>query len=403
MISKEKYPPVTRGKIIVWGFLASYPFGGMVWQVLHHLVGFRRLGFDVWYVEDSNNPIYDPDNWEPAISSIPNIRYLKQKMEEIGFADRWVFRPPKWDDSGVPREVCIGALDLSGLKSLYKEADAVFNLCGSHRVRPDHEGIRCLVLLQTDPVVPQIQIAEGEPAVIQDFDRYDFLFSYGENLGNEDCLVPVMRYTWYPTRPPVCMDWWACNGTPIPRQKLTTISNWQNLGRDITWKGETYFWRKDLEFKKFVDLPPKASLGIELALEGIKNQEAQWMRDHGWTIVPARKMGDPKAYRDYIRSSSGEFTVAKDQNIRLRSGWFSDRSVCYLAAGRPVITQDTAFGKFVPTGEGLFSFSTMDEIVSSVDAVHADYEKQSKRAREIAWEYFRAETVLRNVTDVVGL
>ena len=114
-------------------------------------------------------------------------------------------------------------------------------------------------------------------------------------------------------------------------------------------------------------------------------------------------MGDPKAYRDYIRTSSGEFTVAKDQNIRMRSGWFSDRSVCYLAAGRPVISQDTAFGKFVPTGEGLFSFTSMDEIVEAVDAIHSDYEKQSRAAREIAEEYFRAEMVLGNIIKTVGL
>ena len=257
MIPSQKYPPATRGKIIVWGFLASYPFGGMVWQVLHHLVGFRRLGFDVWYVEDSNNPIYDPNNWEPAISSIPNIRYLKQKWKRLVLGTVGYFDLLNGIILLSHVKFASGLWIFPGLRRLYKEADAVFNLCGSHRVRPDHEGIRCLVLLQTDPVVPQIQVAEGEQAVIQDFDQYDFLFSYGENLGSPDCLVPVMRYTWHPTRPPVCTDWWGRNGSPSPHKKLTTISNWQNLGRDIVWKGETYFWRKDLEFKKFVDLPPE--------------------------------------------------------------------------------------------------------------------------------------------------
>lgn len=404
MIPEEKYPPATRGKIIVWGFIASYPFGGMTWQVLHHLVGFRRLGFDVWYVEDSNNAVFDPNTWEPAWSALPNVRYLKQQMESIGFGDRWVFRPPRAVmESQKSNKVCLGALDLAGLSALYKEVDAVFNLCGSHELRPDHEGIQCLVYLQTDPVAHQIRIAQGDPGLIKEYDAHDHLFSYGENLGNPDCLVPVERYVWHPTRPPVCMEWWETNGAPKRENKLTTISNWQNLKKDINWQGETYHWRKDLEFRRFLTLPGQSALSIELALEGIKEQDAAMMQENGWEIVCARTLGDPAVYRDYIRSSAGEFTVAKDQNIRMRSGWFSDRSVCYLAAGRPVISQDTAFGKFVPTGEGLFAFNTMDEIVNAVDAIHRDAEKQSRAAREIAWEYFRVEKVLGNVLDVVGL
>jgi hypothetical protein len=395
---------VTKGKVIVWGFIASYPFGGMTWQVLHHLVGLRRLGYDVWYVEDSNNAVIDPKTWEPAWSVLPNVRYLKEQMERIGFGERWVFRPPRANsESQKFDKVCLGALDLAGLHRLYREVDVVFNLCGSHELRDDHDGIKCLVYLQTDPVVDQIRIAKGNEKLIEEFDAYDYLFSYGENLGSPDCLIPVERYVWHPTRPPVVMEWWETNGSPQRENKLTTISNWQNLKKDVVWKGETYRWRKDIEFKRFITLPESSALSIELALEGIRDQDASMMRDEGWGIVSARELGDPAAYRHYIRTSSGEFTVAKDQNIRMRSGWFSDRSVCYLAAGRPVISQDTAFGKFVPTGEGLFSFNTMEEIVEAVDAIHSDYEKQSRWARQIANEYYRAEKVLGNVLDVVGL
>lgn len=403
MTRNEIYPKADKGKIIVWGYLASYPFGGMTWQVLHHLVGFRRLGFDVWYVEDSNNLVFHPKTWNPAFNSVANLQYLKQKMESIGLGDRWAFRPPNLNKTAHPRDVCFGALDIEGLRKLYREADAVFNLCGSHKLRPDHGKLRCLVYLQTDPVVPQIKVAEGDPEFTQEFDAYDFLFSYGENLGKPDCLVPVQKHEWLPTRPPVCLDWWDCNGSPKPEEKLTTISNWQNLGKDVVWQGETYFWRKDLEFKRFIDLPQKSALKIELALEGIEDKEAEVMREHGWNIVSARKMQDPADYRDYIRTSSGEFTVAKDQNIRMRSGWFSDRSVCYLAAGRPVVSQDTAFGKFIPTGEGLFSFSNMSEIVEAVDAIQSDYKKQSRAAKEIAREYFSTDKVLGKVLDVMGM
>jgi len=397
LILTNKYPPATRGKIVVWGLLAAYPFGGMTWQALHYLAGLRRLGFDVWYVEDSDRNILSPTTWNPTFDVSENLDYLSRHMAMIGFKDRWIFRP-----QGV-HDACFGATDFEGLKRLYKEADLVINLCGAQELRADHDVIRCLVYLETDPVEAQIQVAQKDKAIIECLDRYDFLFTYGENLGAPDCLVPVERYDWHTTRPPVCLDWWESTNRPVSEIRLTTVGNWNNKGKDIVWKGDTYYWQKDYEFRRFSDLPSRSVLSLELAIGGISEEEASKMRGLGWRIVSARKYSDFVSYRDYIQGSGGEFTVAKDQNIRLRSGWFSDRSACYLAAGRPVITQDTGFGNFLPTGTGLFSFNNLDQIVEAIDAIHANYEQQSRGAREIAWEYFRAETVLGKIMDVVGL
>ncbi|MFC1719348.1 hypothetical protein ACFL6S_37205, partial [Candidatus Poribacteria bacterium] len=181
MIFNTEYPPATRGRIVVWGLLATSPFGGMTWQVLHHLAGFRRLGFDVWYVEEPGGMVLTPGSWEsiyePTADYTKTIEFVSHYMDSVRLGDRWIFRPPGESDT------CFGARDLSGLGQLYEEADAVFHLCGSNYLRSEHEAIQRLVYLQTDPVAQQIAVAEGDQDVIEYLDAHDYLFTYGENLG----------------------------------------------------------------------------------------------------------------------------------------------------------------------------------------------------------------------------
>lgn len=397
MILSSKYPPANRGRIVIWGLLASSPFGGMIWQVLHHIVGLRRLGFDVWYVEDSNRLLYDPVTYWPTSEYSANVKCLSQQMESVGLRDRWIFRAPGvWDS-------CMGATDLSGLTNLYREADVVFNLCGAQELRPNHNVIRCLIYLQTDPVADQVSVANGDLKKIQELDAYDYLFTYGENLGAPDCLVPVERYRWYPTRPPVCLDWWSTADNPASGEALTTVANWKHTGKDVVWRGESWRWSKHHAFLRFIKLPLRSTLPLELAVGAISDDDESLLRKNGWRIVPSVSVVDPSTYRDYIRGSLGEFTVAKEQVVRPRSGWFSDRSVCYLAAGRPVIMQDTGFGNSLPTGKGLFSFSTQDEALAAIEEVARDYAAHSAAAFDIAKEYFEAERVVGDICRKVGL
>ncbi len=397
MILSLDYPPATRGTVVVWGMLASFPFGGMTWQALHYIAGLRRLGFDVWYVEDTDSELLDPITfcWHTSEYSA-NVRYLAQYMNSIGLGDRWIFRPP-----GM-RDTCLGARDVVGLTKLYKEADAVINLCGYHPLRTEHDDISCLIYLQTDPMVDQVKVAENDAQKIKQLDAYTYLFTYGENLGAPDCLVPVERYQWQSTRPPICVDWWVTD-QPTAATALTTISNWKHWDNSIVWQKENYYWRKDREFRRFIDLPAKSPLPLELALEGIDAQEEAEMSDRGWRIISARALSNPIVYRNYISTSLGEFTVTKDQYVRPRTGWFSDRSVCYLAAGRPVITQETGFSKFLPTGKGLFAFNTMEDILAALDEIESDYEGNCRAAREIASEYFAAEKVIGSLMERAGL
>jgi hypothetical protein len=395
MIFDEQYPKADRGKIIVWGLLSALPFGGMVWQVLHHIVGFRRLGFDVWYVEDSDRNLLDPDTWMPTTDYKANIQYIADMMEHVGLKDRWVFREPCTPD------VCHGGKDFAGLMALYQESEAVFNLCNGQELLPRHDVIKRLVCLETDPGVPQISVALGEPGWVNSLGKYHYIFTYAENIGRKDCSLPVEKYQWLPTRPPVITDWWRNMGTGLTNKRMTTIANWDTKDNGIVWQGRKYYWQKD--FRRFIDIPLKTKLSLELALVGLKDHEKEALSKNGWSLSSGFELADYFKYHDFICRSMGEFTVAKDQYVSLRTGWFSDRSVCYLAAGLPVVTEETGFSNAIPTGNGLFGFLKEAEILAAFDAIHSQYELQSRRAQEIAEEYFKAEVVLGKIIKEIGL
>ena len=394
---KTNYPPASRGKLIVWGYLASYPFGGMTWQVLHYLVGLRNLGFDVWYVEDTDAEVRDPKTLWGNDDYSANVEFLKQKLESVGLGDRWVFRPP-----GI-YDFCLGAVDIDGLADLYREADAVINLCGSHELRAEHDLINCLVYLETDPVPKQIAVANGDTETIENLERYSHLFTYGENIGADDCLIPVKKFTWHTTRPPVIVDWWRPDNDRPQAKAFTTITSWTHTWNDVTWQDEVWRWSKHYEFRKFRTLPQHGDVPLELAVVGISDDEADLFRSAGWHLRPSSELSDPDTYRQYICGSLGEFTVAKEQYVRPRTGWFSDRSVCYLAAGRPVVTQETGFSKFIPCGEGLLSFQTEEDAAEALESIVSDYERHSVAALAIAREHFEAGDVLQRLTKTIGL
>ena len=395
-VREEDYPPATRGKVVVWGLLASSAFGGMVWQVYHYLVALRRLGFDVWYVEDSDRLLYDTKTYHPTEDFTANVELLGGFMQQIGFSRRWVFGRP------ASNGACLGALDRAALQVLYQDAEVAINLCGAQELQNVSADLKCLVYLETDPVQLQVGVASGDQSTIEMLDAYHHLFTYGENIGFPDCLVPVQRYNWQPTRPPVCLDLWTAT-PPGKGASLTSVANWKHKGKDVVWKGEAWRWSKHHEFRKFIQLPRKARLPMELAVGAISEAEKRQLEAYGWRTRPSGSLDDPRAYRHYIQGSLGEFTVAKEQYVRPRSGWFSDRSVCYLAAGRPVITQDTTFSKFVPTGQGLFAYTSEDEALTAIEAIAKDYEQHSAMAAEIAREYFDAQRVVGDMLRRVGL
>jgi hypothetical protein len=266
----------------------------------------------------------------------------------------------------------------------------------------------------------EIAYAKGDPVIRTLIDEHHDCVTYGENIGNPDCPIPPLPRLRARTRQPVLLDCWQAG--PPTRREFTTVGNWKQLGEDLEFRGEFYTWSKHHEFLKFLDLPRRTGQRLELATNlaprgpiredgneaipalGLVGDDYQLLQAHGWLLVDGPAFStDPWRYRDYVQASQGEFTVARDLNVRLRSGWFSERSACYLAAGRPVVTQDTGFGTVLPTGEGLFAFNTMEEILAAFDAIRSDPERHRRAARAIAEEYFRAETVLGKLLADLGL
>jgi hypothetical protein len=205
-----------------------------------------------------------------------------------------------------------------------------------------------------------------------------------------------------PSPPPVVLDLW--DGAEGPGGAYTTIGNWRQDYRDITFQGVTYHWSKHHEFLRILELPSRTGVALELALSSFGEDDRALLEGNGWRVRRALDVsGDPVSYHAYIQGSRAELTVAKDQNVRLRTGWFSERSATYLAAGRPVITQDTGFGAVLPTGVGLLAFADLDEAQRASPRWRGDYERHRRAARDIAHAYFSHDVVLGAMLDHVGL
>ena len=397
-------------KIIVVGTLASDPFAGMAWMHMQIFLGFLRLGHDVYYFEITKTWPYNPvlqtrvDNIDYAIP------YLKELTEKFGVGDRWAYR------CGFLKSKKWVGMRKSKAEDMLATADLVFNISGATRFEKEGLKVGRLVYYGTDPVYPEIKYAACDPVISAIINEHDDVVTYGENIGNADCPIPPLPRLRAKTRQPILMDQWKNN--IAPGKSFTTIGNYKQGGRDLEFKGQTYYWSKHHEFLKFMDVPSHVDQRIELAMNlakphtfrhrrgtvvpalGIADDEYTLLKSHGWQLIDGPSFTtNPWTYRDYIIKSKGEFTFAKDQNIRLKSGWFSERSACYLAAGRPVITQDTAFGCTLPTGTGLFAFNTMEDIICAFDAINTNYEKHSRAAQEIAEEYFKAEAVLEKLLN----
>jgi hypothetical protein len=216
--------------------------------------------------------------------------------------------------------------------------------------------------------------------------------------------VPLGGLQWLPTRQPVVIDLWKSDNSP-QHATFTTIANWSTRGqKDTTWRGQTYLWSKSENFLKFIDAPLVSGEIFELATDIVDRPTAELFEAKTWRLTNVHDLSrDRQDYRRYIQSSHGEFTVAKDIYVELNTGWFSDRSACYLAAGRPVITQETGFTRHYGGNTGLFAFSTLEEIREATASIRADYTAHSKAAFAIAAEFFEAEKVLASLLDRAGV
>lgn len=384
----------SRGRIVVLHFAGQMPLAGIAWQAMHYILGLERLGYEAWYVEDHGANPYDPRLNSVVMDCAYNVDTVRRMMERYGLGGRWAY----WD---AINDVYHG-LGRDEVFRLYREADALVNLCGAVRLRDEHMACPRRLMIDTDPVYEQIKYAEADPAARAYLDAHTHFFTYGENVGGPGWIVPLCGIPWKPTRPPVVLEEWPTDAEAP--DCFSTIATWENKGKNIAFAGESYVWSKHVNFLRFIDMPQRRRQCFTMAmLPPTPDIEAD-LAGKGWRLVDPRPVSaSMESYAQFICGSRGEFTVAKDIYVRPDSGWFSDRSVCYLAAGRPVITMKTGFSRFYPVGEGLFEFADADEAAAAVDAINADYPRHSRAARMMAAEYFGSDAVISRLLAEAGL
>jgi hypothetical protein len=385
-------------RLVVLGMMGYAPFAGQTWLYLNWLLGLRALGHDVWYVEDNALWPYDPRSKTFAQDCSYGVEHVRTCLARIGIEREWAYRPSPDSDT------CFN-VTVEELAELYRTADALLNVVGVTDLRDEHCEAPVRVYVETDPVVAELRIASGDEKTARLFERHTAFATYGENYGAPDCSVPTIGVDFATTRQPIDLDWWRPSDD-APGPHMTTIANYRHPPEyDVTYDGETYRWSKHLEWAKFMDLPRRTAQTFEVALKVDDPADRDELTGNGWRLVDPLPISlDPfGSYRSFIAGSRAEFSVAKDQNVRLRSGWFSERDACYLACGRPVVAQDTAFGAALPTGDGLFAVTTVDDAVAAIEEMNADYARHAAAAREIAVEHFAASRVAARLLDDVGM
>jgi hypothetical protein len=385
-----------RPRVVVLGMLTRMPVPGVVWQTAHYLLGLERLGCETWYVEAHgiNPSMFCSGPGDPG--SERAAAFLAGTMSKLGHDHRWALHALH-DDGRV------FGLSPSSLRQLYGSAAAIINLHGGTTPLPEHAATGRLVYLETDPVQLQVELHEGRPEAIAYLEPHAAFFTFAERYGRPGCGLPVdERFQFRPTRQPVVLDLWENDREP--GRTWTTVGNWRQSGqRVVELNGESYTWSKHSEWAKVIELPRRVDAPIELALASLNGKDRTRLERHGFGIRDASSLNDPDDYRAYVGRSRGELTVAKDQNVRLRTGWFSDRSATYLASGRPVVTQDTGFGDVLPTGEGLFAFDDLESASDAITEVERDWSRHSAAARSIARDHFDAEVVLGKLLGELGV
>jgi len=380
-------------RIVVTGLIGQYAFGGVTWDYIQYVLGFRALGHDVWYLEDTSAWAYDPLKQEPSADCSHNTGYLDRVMREFDMGDRWIYRNgADGTYHGVP--------DAGEVESILTSADVLANVSGACWLRDPTAAIPIKLFLDGDPMFTQISLAVApDSEFAARVSLHDRHYSFGLNIGHPDCLVPSGGIAWRPTVQPIALDWWAKTLMPagavhIAADAWTTVMNWASYAPK-EFGGMTY-GQKDMEFERFVNLPSHTTEKFVLAMgQGVGQKRPTEMLEHkGWKIIePDVHLPDYASYHDFLTNSKGEWSIAKNGYVRSRSGWFSCRSACYLAAGKPVVVQDTGWTDHLPSGEGVFAFHTPEEAEDALGAVSSNYGHHSRAARAYAEKFFDAGKV----------
>ena len=374
-----------RKVIVTSGWGAGYPEGGgMQWLNLHYLAGLRELGVEGFWLD-----ILGPVKEGAKQSTEEMVENFRAQCERFRLHDHWAVL---YDNRQV-----FGMTDRE-LEALCGDSALLINLCGALQHDELLRRIQKRAYFDLDPGFTQIWAHDWD----MNFSKHNLFFTVGLNVGEPGFSIPLQGIEWQTFVPPVGLEYWPVQ-TDASAVNFTTVGQWR--GQSAVWHGETY-WPKRDEFLRFIELPAKTTQPIELALliHESERDDLATLRSNGWRLVdPHEAAAGADGFRSYIQQSRAEFSVAKNGYVKTQSGWFSDRTVCYLASGRPVLVQDTGIGNHLPLGRGLLTFSTLAEVLQGIASINTDYAGHCAAARQLAEEKFAAPKVLESILERAGV
>ncbi|MEH2414938.1 glycosyltransferase family 1 protein [Nostoc sp.] len=355
--------------IIFASAIGRFPIGGNAWSDLQYLLGLRALGHDIFYLEEcgSQSWVYNWQTEQITTELDYPTNYLKNCLEPLGFKNKWIYRT---DAHSV-------GMEIDKFTDICSQADLMIIRGSPLSVWRDEYGWpQRRIYIDADPGFTQINIASGNSELVETIEGCDRLFTIGHQcVAAQDCLIPTKGRHWLKTLPPVALPYWPAiedNDTI----GFSSIMQWHSY-REVVYEGVTY-GNKDKEFLKFIDIPQLTKQQFRIALSGgFPDQLSQY----GWEVIPGWIASfTPESYQKFVQASRAEFGVAKQGYVATKGGWFSDRSVCYLASGRPILVQDTGLSDWLPVGEGILTFRDQKEVVKGVEAINADYQQHQHAA-----------------------
>jgi hypothetical protein len=374
-----------RGRIAIAGSVAQKARNaGHTWQFLQYLLGFKRLGYEVLLLDSLAHT-------DDVSAEQQRIAYVRSVMREHGLADAWTIALPGGRTAGMPRAQVV---------RFVRDADFLLNVMGFCADEELLGAASRRVFLDTDPGFAQMWHELGLADMLVDHDAH---VTIGERIGRPDCEIPTCGLDWVTTPQPVVLDAWPRACAP-PRRPFTSVASWRGAYGPVDYAGKRYGLRVH-EFRRFARLPELTGRAFELALaiHAAEAPDLALLRDTGWSLVdPSDVATTPAAYRDFIASSTAELMIAKGMYVQARSGWFSERSICYLASGRPVVAQDTGLRGLHPLGSGLLAFDTLDQAAACVESIARDYARHAADARALAEEVFDSDRVLGRLLVALG-
>jgi hypothetical protein len=387
-------------RIVVTGLVGTFPVGGVAWDYFQYPIGLARLGHDVVYHEDTRIWPYHPIENKIVGTPSYSVDYIAQFFQTYApaLSDRWHYRHRGAESFGLSE---------AEFARFSHSADLFLNVSATNPRPPSVLGPRCVTaFLDTDPGFNQIGFSRPASwstdaewaATVKEFRRYDRFLTYAENIGSDDCLVPPLGVSWIRTRMPVVQALWRNVPEVAAGAPWTTVMTWTGFRGPLIHEGREY-GSKDVEFSKIISLPRRTPYALKIALGG-GSAPVQDLLQHGWSVVSGPEATrTPASYQAFIAGSRGEVSTAKNVYVAMKTGWFSCRTACYLAAGRPAVVQDTGFSKTVPVGKGLLAFETLEQACAAIDTVESDYRSHAVAARELAADQFDSDKVLTRMLE----